>query len=125
MAKARRTHVRTQSISTWPIASSDIRPNRASFHEVELRPIEDVHQRTSLLVDGSTHTDGHIEPARDGILARIGDGVLRYGAAATFGSVIGVGIAIKKSVFLGDEAQVDKYREAMNSINSDGIRNPM
>lgn len=41
----------------------------------------------------ATHTNGNINPTRDGVFARVRSAVLRYGAAAAVGSAIGVGIA--------------------------------
>lgn len=73
---------------------------QVTFQDVDIRPLEDMHQRSSLLA--STHTGGRINPVRDGIYGRLGSGLLRYGSALAAGGIITAGgIAIKRSDWLG------------------------
>lgn len=134
IAKARRTqsmrtHSRTGSFSpkmtlineqkvvgTEPIASTSQQQtygiDNPNYRAVDIQPVEDGAQRTSLLVEPlesvppplppppspsltsvSSHSSGQINPVRSRIFARLRGGTIRYGAAAAVGTAVGVAAA--------------------------------
>lgn len=81
-----------------PIASTSLRKHdeRMSFKEVDPRPIVEkkhVNFETVNLNEASvaTHSTDHINPARDGVFARVRKALLLYGSAVAVGTGISVG----------------------------------
>lgn len=136
-----------------PIASSSSTGKEidsTSFKEVELQPFVEKTKRTSFInsvnlneASVSTQSNGNINPARDGVFARVRSAMLRYGSAVAIGSVVGVGGSeVKKKLFPNNNnnmniTQVNNTQEVNNNIkryqdsvintttDSDGISNPI
>lgn len=71
---------------------------RHSFSEIDLQPLVDKPRRvtfdTSINVpeaSSATYSDGNINPARDGVFARIRNAMLRNGLSVAIGGAIGAG----------------------------------
>lgn len=125
-----------------PIASTStgLRSDSTSFKEVELQPLAEKSKRTGSVISinledasASTHSDGNIDPVRDGVYARIQKAMLRYGAAAGLGSVVGIG-GWEEKLFSDDNncTQVNNTGKHENPVNStdlyedsDEIINPL
>lgn len=141
----------SSTTSLTELQATDSQPIRidsgTSFKDVDLKPsssIADRTRHTSLLHSVDLHEasmptqsiDGRVNPARDGVFARVRNAILRYGTAAAIGSAIGVtvvsGAELKKQLFPdSNNNKNDNITE--NSINttttttidSKEINNPM
>lgn len=104
-----------KTVDSQPIesTSSVVRSSSLSLAEVESQPLVKKSNRVKIndnpvnLNDASTmtHTNGRINPVRDGVFARARNSVLRNVPSAGVGFVAGVGIArsvASKQLFQGD-----------------------
>lgn len=123
-----------KAADSQPIASTSngVQIDSMSFKEVDLQApsmvdgIKHIRFIHSIdLSDASRVTqniDGNINPARDGVFARVRKAMLRYGSAAAIGSAIGVtGVELKKKLLLDNANNV----ENTTTIDSIEITNPL
>lgn len=135
------TELRTAADSQ-PIASTSARKeiDSTSFKEVDLHPLVEKAKRTSFInsvdlneASLSTHSNGNINPGRDGVFSRVRNAMLRYGAAVAIGSVVGVGgFEVKEKLFpvhnntnITQVNNIQKYQDSNTTPDPDGIINPM
>lgn len=96
---SRMRHQNLQTASTSALHPEKALENRRhSFSEVDLEPLVDKTRRvtidTSINVPEAsfaTYSDGNINPARDGVFARIRNAMLRHGLSVAIGGAIGAG----------------------------------
>lgn len=125
--------------NSHPIASTSTgkKFDSTTFEEVDLTPLVEQARRTGFInsinlneASSSTHSNGNINPARDGVFARIRSAMLRHGTAGVIGSAIGVGgFEIKKKLFPGEfndthvnNTQVDSSKYKKLFISTDNIK---
>lgn len=114
---------------------------------MDLQPFVEKTKRTSSInsvslneASTSTHSDGHINPARDGVFARVRSAMLRYGSAVAIGSTVGVaGYEVNRKLFpdnnnitqvnnnITQVNNTEKYQNSAksSSLDSDEISNPL
>lgn len=122
-----------------PLAStSSFQPeiDQQRLQEIDLKPMveeESKHVRfigSASLLDPmvGTHSE-HLDPARDGVFARMRNRMLRYGSAAAIGSAIGAGgLAAKEFLFQNNTQVLSPTNSSQNlnnqTENDNGIINP-
>lgn len=110
------------------LVESELKPlaSTSTFQEIDIKPIVEEKPRrvrfgsSSSLIDPMAVTQSeHLDPARDGAFARIRNAMVRYGAAAGIGSVIGAGgFAVKQILFQkNNSTQLNFMNMSQNSNN--------
>lgn len=108
---------------------SGIQIDSTSLKEVDHRQLSERTRHTSLIesIDLndpsiSTHSDGSINPSRDGVFARVRNTILRYGSAGVIGAAVGVGgFELKKHFFAdnnNNNSQENDIGQQQKSSNS-------
>lgn len=107
-----------------PSTSTGKRGDNTDFKEVELHPIiaESKHVSFMKSVDfndasTATHTRGNINPARDGVRARMRSAVLRFGAAVVAGTAAGAGVALIDQQFFRKSTTEIPTEESTMHVN--------
>lgn len=92
-------------VELQPISEGELRPISESGYrpmsESELQPMIERARHVSFMetvdlhdASAATHSNGNINPARDGVFARVRSATLRFGIAAVVGTSIGAGGAV-------------------------------
>lgn len=121
----------TASYKNEPIASSsslqpeiDLDQHQHLDHNPLIEQSKHVRFASSVssLVDPLAVTqDEHLDPRRDGVIARMRSAMLRYGSAVAIGSAIGAGsLATTKHFFQNNNTQLN----STNTTQNDSIFNP-
>lgn len=125
----------------FPSTSTGIRISDTGMREVNLHPVVEKarhvgshHVNLPNLNEASagTHRNGEINPARDGLYARVKSAFLHFGSAAAVGSAIGgavIGERIIQNMTLFDAgkttAQVNVTKAAALINDVDGVNTPI
>lgn len=125
-----------QAAESQPIASASSRKqiDSARFKNVDLHPLAEKTKHVSFInsvnldeASASTYSDGHIDPSRDGVFARVRNTLLRYGSAAALGTAIGAGGVVIDQHFFHNNNISETFTTKTTSERSvdDEITNPL
>lgn len=120
-----------KATDSQPSTSNARRIDSMNFREIDLQPHTNRLHTQVDLHDASavTHNSGNINPARDGVYARVRNAMLRYGAAAAIGSAIGAtGIELKKMLYPDNNNNNNNITENITeniTLVSNEINNPL
>lgn len=115
---------------TEPMASTS-----ALLQEIDIKPIVEESKRVRFgsatsLVDpmAVTHSE-NLDPARDGVFARMRNAMVRYGSAAAIGSALGAGVLAAKQLLSQNNTMQSVVvntttQNLSNQTDYDGIDNP-
>lgn len=107
-----------------PSTSSQQQISTTRLQEADFHPLIKKPKHVSIVIppnlneaSASTHSNGQINPARDGVYARVRNAFLQFGAAAVVGTAIGAGGAA-----IGQSLMQRNYSVALsNSTNTSAL----
>lgn len=117
-----------------PSTSSRKQIDGTSFKEVDLHPLVEKTKQVSFIssvnlneASVSTHSDGQINPTREGVHARVRSALLRYGSAIAIGTAISAaGVVIDQRFIHNNNTETSLFpanTTPQQSADEDGVIN--